>query len=134
MSMTLITKDTDYAIRALGYLAKHPGKPASVTEISKALKISYTFLRKILQILTKHGILQSVKGKGGGFSLNQTAEEIFVKDIMKIFQGSLDLKNCRVKQHICPNVKTCPLRKRVEEIENYARYVLQSVTIQSLVK
>ncbi len=132
--MTLITKDTDYAIRALCYLARHPERPASVPEISKALKISYTFLRKILQILTKHEILRSVKGKGGGFSLNQAANKIFVNAIITIFQGPLDFKNCRVKQYICPDVKTCPLRKKVEEIENYARYVLQSVTIQSLIE
>ena len=56
MPMTLITKDTDYAIRSLVFLAKNQGEPASVAEISKALNISYTFLRKIMQALNKKGL------------------------------------------------------------------------------
>ncbi len=132
MSMTLITKNTDYAIRSLCFLAKKKGEPASVAEISKTLNISYTFLRKIMQELNKKGILCSVKGKGGGFALKKTANEIFVNDIIHIFQGPIQLRNCGIKHHICPDFKSCLLRSKIEEIETYAHKVLGSVTITSL--
>ncbi len=134
MPMTLITKDTDYAIRALCFLAKNQAEPASVAEISKALNISYTFLRKIMQALNKKGILSSTKGKGGGFALKRVTDEIFVNDVIDIFQGPIDFKRCIVKHQICPDFKNCLLRDKIEKIEGYAQKVLESVTIKSLIR
>ena len=68
--MKLITRDTDYAIRAITYMAKHKESRVSVKELVKNLKVPRPFLRKILQVLDKKGLLRSYKGKGGGFLLN----------------------------------------------------------------
>ena len=130
--MTLIAKDTDYAIRALCFLARKDGHAVSVAEISEELQISYSFLRKIMQILHKNGILTALKGKGGGFSLNQPAEQISLVDVIQVFQGPISLKNCQIKQRPCPEVKTCRLHKKLEEIENYAYRTLHALTIKDL--
>jgi len=132
MGMTLITKDTDYAIRALCFLAKTSHEPHSVKELSKGLHISYPFLRKIMQALTKHGFLRSVKGKGGGFTLTRSPQEIFITQIIDLFQGPIQLKNCRIKHLMCPDFQHCLLRENISNIETYAQQVLKSVTIQSL--
>lgn len=134
MATTLITKDTDYAIRALCFLAEHHAETAAVIEISEKLKVSYSFLRKIMQDLNRQGILRSTKGKGGGFALNKAANEIFVMDVIDIFQGPINMKRCRVKHSICPEIENCALRRTVEEIEEYARTTLQSMTIKGLLE
>jgi len=133
MAMILITKDTDYAIRALCFLARNNGTPASVAKISKELNISYAFLRKIMQKLNNKGILRSAKGKRGGFTLKHAADEIFVNTIIDIFQGPLEFKRCVVKHHVCPDFKNCLLRTKIEAIEDYAQKVLEPVTIKSLI-
>ncbi len=134
MSMTLITKNTDYAIRALCFLAEHQRKTVSALEISRALEVSYSFLRKIMQALHKGGILRSTKGKGGGFSLSKMPDEIFVMTVIDIFQGPILMKNCAMQRSICPNLHHCALRNTIESIEKYARSTLQSVTIGSLLE
>jgi len=131
--MKLITRDTDYAIRALCYMAKQPDRFASVSQLIKYLKIPRAFLRKILQILTQEEILISYKGKGGGFKLAKKPDKIFLVDLMRAFRGDFVLNECIFKKKICPNRTTCRLRKRIEAIQNYVISELSSITIAQLI-
>ena len=128
----LITRDTDYAVRAVCFIAGHEGKPVSVEGMVKSLKIPRAFLRKILQTLNNSRILKSFKGKNGGFLLNKTADKIYLKNIMNVFQGPLKINECIFKKQICPNIKTCPLRKRLNKIERFAVSEIDKITIASL--
>lgn len=130
--MKLITRDTDYAVRALIFITKQKEKIVSVSDLVKELKIPKPFLRKILQILNKHEILNSYKGKGGGFVLARSPKKIFLIGLMRIFQGSLKFNECFLKKKICPNIRKCILRKKIDRIEKYAINQLNSITINSL--
>lgn len=132
--MKLINRDTDYAIRALCYLAKRTKEIVSVSELVKKLNIPRPFLRKILQILNKNRLLTSYKGAGGGFSLAKPAEKIFLPDLVKIFQGELKLNECIFKKRICPSVKICPLKEKLDTIELYVVKELKSINLASLLK
>ena len=131
--MKLITRYTDYAIRALCYIAGHKDIVVSIPALVKKLEIPKPFLRKILQILNKKRILKSEKGKGGGFVLAKPADKIFLMDIIEIFQGPFKLNECLFKKSICPNVKICPLKQKIDEIEQYAILKLKPVTISKLI-
>lgn len=131
--MKLITRDTDYAVRAVCYIAKK-GKQASVDELIAETKIPRAFLRKILQQLNKAKLLKSYKGRGGGFSLLRKTKNIYIKDIMKVFQGPLSLNECIFKKQVCPDIKKCPLRKKVTNIEKYVLSEINNITIDSLLK
>ncbi|MDD5496169.1 MAG: Rrf2 family transcriptional regulator [Candidatus Omnitrophica bacterium] len=132
--MKLIKRDTDYAIRALCFAVKDGRDIIPVSELVNNLKIPRPFLRKILQVLNKRGVLKSFRGKGGGFRLVVDPQEILLTDIMKIFQGPLNLNECFFKKDICPNKKTCSLKKRLDKIEKYVLYELDSITLASLLK
>ena len=133
-SMKLITRDTDYAIRAICYIAGQKERIVTVAELVEELRIPYSFLRKILQTLSKRKILRSYKGRDGGFKLFATTNKIFILDLMEIFQGVLTLNECSLKKIVCPNIKICPLRKKIKNIENYVFKQLRSITIASLLK
>jgi Rrf2 family protein len=133
-SMKLITRDTDYALRALSCIAKEKDKIVPVSTLVKALKIPKPFLRKILQELSSNGILRSHKGMGGGFSLARPAGKIYLLDVMRIFQGRFQLNECLFKKRICPNVKDCPLRLKMDKIELHVIKELRPVTIASLLR
>jgi Rrf2 family protein len=109
--MKLITRDTDYAVRALCFIAESKKEIVSATELVKNLKAPRPFLRKILQILNKKRLLRSYKGLGGGFSLRISPQKIFLIDLIEIFQGPLKLNECIFKKRICPNIKTCGQEK-----------------------
>jgi len=132
--MKLITRDTDYALRAVCFIAKYEGKIIPVSKLAGELNVPQPFLRKILQVLSKKNVLKSVKGQGGGFLLNRRPKDIFLTDIMRIFQGKLNLNECSLKKLLCPEQKICPLRKKISKIEQYVLRELKAISIASLLE
>jgi Rrf2 family protein len=130
--MKLITRDTDYALRALGFIFKNKDKLISTTDLVKKLKIPRPFLRKILQVLNKKGVLKSYRGKGGGFVLAIAADKIFLSDLIEIFQGHFEISECLFKKRACPNKKNCTLKSKMDTIEEYVFSQLKSITLASL--
>lgn len=130
--MKLVTRNTDYALRAICYIAKQ-NKIVTVTELVKALGVPRPFMRKILQQLSKEKILESYKGQSGGFKLELLPKEIFVIKIMRIFQGPVGLNGCFLKKDICPNKGKCVLRKKIHRIENNVLTQLRQINIASLI-
>ncbi|MCX5669298.1 MAG: Rrf2 family transcriptional regulator [Candidatus Omnitrophica bacterium] len=131
--MKLITRNTDYALRAICYIAKQKNV-VTVTELVRVLGVPRPFMRKILQQLSKEKILKSYKGQSGGFKLKLFPEKIFIIQIMHIFQGQVSLSECFLKKDICPNRGKCVLRKKIRQIENNALGQLRQISIASLVK
>ena len=133
--MNFISRDTDYAIRALVYMAKMAknNNIFTVDEIVREEYLPERFLRRILQKVAKKGLLCSHKGKEGGFSLSKAPKDIRLTDIIKVFQGDVDLTNCFLRGEICPNTRTCALRKKLKEIGRGLDRELRGITIASLV-
>ena len=134
VKMKLISRNTDYAARAVCYIASQKGNIVSVTDLVRALGIPRPFLRKILQTLNKKALLVSYKGKGGGFQLARSADRIFLLDLIEAFQGPFRLNECTFKKKVCPNRKKCFLKRKVDSIENYVFSQLGSVTVESILK
>ncbi|MBI4706591.1 MAG: Rrf2 family transcriptional regulator [Candidatus Omnitrophica bacterium] len=131
--MKLITRDTDYALRALCFIAKKNGKIVAVPELVRELKIPRPFLRKILQSLHKHGVLSAYKGAGGGFKLAKPAKRIFLFDLLAIYQQDWHLNECLFKKMLCPNVRKCALKKKIDKIERFVKKELSLISIASLI-
>ena len=131
--MKLITRNTDYAIRAICYIAKQD-KIVTVPELVKALGVPRPFMRKILQQLGKNKILKSYKGQTGGFKLGLPPGKILLTQIMRIFQGQVGLDRCFLKKDICPNRGKCILRKKIRLIKKKALFELEKINIASLIK
>lgn len=129
--MNLIHKKTDYAIHALCHMAKKKQK-VSATELTKELKIAYPVLRGVLQVLKRNGMMRSLKGKNGGYTLALLPDKLVLTKVIRVFQGDLQLSRCIVNRNACRNLKSCQLRKKVDEIKTFAEKVFGSLTIASL--
>lgn len=132
--MKIITRNTDYAMRALCFIAEQKRESVSVTEMVASLQIPRPFLRKIVQTLSSHGILKSWKGQGGGFSLGRAPREILLTDLIRIFQKTIQLNECIFKKKPCPRRKTCALKREIDAIERDALARLHKVSIASLIR
>lgn len=132
--MKLINRDTDYAVKALMHIARNHVGRISVSDLAQELDIPNPFLRKIFQMLNKEGILSSYKGKGGGFALSLSADQIYLTDLIKIFQGPIKLNDCIFRRTICPDLKTCVLRKKIVNLEDQMISELKSITLAGLLK
>ena len=134
LHMKLITRNTDYGVRALCFIAKNKERVVAVPELVKALKIPRSFLRKILQALTKRGFIRSYKGIGGGFELAVPSNKLYIVEVAKVFQGSFSLNECFLNKKVCPDRRTCPLKKKIGNIEKNVISELSSITIGQLLK
>jgi Rrf2 family protein len=132
--MNLLARDTDYAVRAILYMAQHEGALVSTADLDRDLKLPRPFMRKTLQVLQKEGYLTSVKGYKGGFRLDRKPSQIRLIDLMHVFQGEISLGDCLFKKKICHCVATCPLRRQVKSMEQDLLKKLKSITVADLMK
>ncbi len=132
--MKLITRNTDYAVRALCCIAEQKQDVISADQLVKSLEMPRPFLRKILQTLNKEGLLNSSKGKGGGFVLAVSPGKITLTDVIKIFQGPIRLNECKFRKSDCSYINDCLLKKKIDEIEKEVITKLKTITIASIIK
>lgn len=130
--MKILTKNTDYAIRALVGMCSDPEEFHSVKAIADAQDIPYEYLRKIVQRLIKEGILESKSGGQGGARLKVAPASVKITDLIGIFQGQLQLAECLFRKKICKNRGQCVLRKRILQIEQMVTREFDGMTIQGL--
>ncbi len=132
--MKLVTKDIHYAIKSLLYFAKDSARVVSVDELVKKLNMRKAFLRKILQALSKRGILKSLKGNRGGFVLNVKPDKIRIIDIVSISRDDSDIFSCLFEKNICIHPDTCLLMRKMKNIEFQLNNTLRQITIAKLLK
>ena len=132
--MKLITKNTDYAARALLHLARRGEEFISSREIAKREKIPLSFLRRILQRLAREGLIETREGAAGGVRLAADPDRIELTRLIRIFQGKISLVECLFRKRICPNRSHCVLRARLKKIERLVLDELAGVTVGGLVK
>ncbi len=132
--MKLMTRDTDYAVRALCFIARSKEKILTAADLVSALRMPQPFLRKLLQKLNKAGILASYKGAGGGFLLDEAPHSITLLRLITIFQGDFELSECLFKKRSCPGQDTCLLRAKIKVIERRVAAELKKINIGSLIR
>lgn len=131
--MTLLNRNVDYAARALVFMARANKPTVSVAQMEGEVGVSRPFLRKTLQRLHKAGILQAVKGKGGGFALARNPENIRLSDLVAVLQGPLKLNDCVFRKQLCRHHDACLLRHKISGMETRLLAELDSVTVKDLI-
>ena len=105
-----ITKQADYAVRAIIYLAKlNPGERASTKSIAEIQMIPRSFLAKIVAQLSVAGIINTLRGAKGGVSLAKDPVDISVLDVVEAIDGPIKLNECVVSNHKC-QIEKCAMR------------------------
>ena len=135
----MLSKKTKYALHALTYLAKKDAnEPTLILEIAENSRIPRKFLESILLDLKKQGILNSKMGKGGGYFLRQTPEQIRISTIIRLFNGPIALLPCVSLNYYqrcdeCTDEKTCGLNKVFIDVRNETLRILENKSIQDIV-
>ena len=124
-----------YAIRSAMCLASKYGQgPVSLKRVSKNQDISAKYLENIMRLLVKEGIVQSVKGKCGGFLLSKPPEKISVYDIIKITHGPVFPLRCIEYPESCKRMKTCAPRDMWIGLNKVMIKYLSEISISTLTK
>ena len=105
-----ITKQADYALRAVIFLARLDfGEKASTRDIAEKQGIPPSFLAKIVSQLSIAGLITTARGASGGVSLARPSEEISILDVVEAIDGPMLLNECTSNPDNCPFSTDCPL-------------------------
>ncbi|MGJ7030651.1 RrF2 family transcriptional regulator [Niabella hirudinis] len=133
----MLTKKSQYAFKALGYLAdRQKDGPVLISEISKKKRIPLKFLENILLELRKAGILESKKGKGGGYFFKQNPADVKMATVIRLIDGPISMLPC-VSLYFyerCKNCdeKRCGLHDVMKQVRDVTLHVLESRTLADL--
>jgi Rrf2 family protein len=106
-----ITRQADYAIRAVLYLAKlGPNQRAATSTVAQEQHIPPSFLAKIISQLSIAGLLHTSRGARGGVTLARPAEDITLLEVVEAIDGPIALNECVTDQEACSFGNECPLR------------------------
>ena len=106
-----ITRQADYAVRAVLYLARlGDDQRAATSQIAEEQKIPPSFLAKIVSQLSVAGLLQTSRGARGGVSLARDPEEISLLEVVEAIDGPILLNECVGDEGICVFGDTCDIR------------------------
>jgi len=133
--MLQLTKDGEYAVRAILFLASQPlGKISLISEISKVQDIPKSYLAKIMQHLVKVGLVNSRRGAKGGFFLARPADRITLRQTIEAVEGPIYLNVCLIRKGECPRDEICPVHPVWREAQEKLFSVLESKTMAQLAK
>ncbi len=105
---SILTLTSEYALRAVVYLANHDGQRVSGTQIANEADVPRKYLSRILADLVRAGVLDSTRGKGGGFQLARKANEIPLFDILSPFEPVFGSRRpCPFGNKVCSDDTPC---------------------------
>ena len=131
----MISNKAKYAFRALLAVADAPvGQPTTSADIAARYAIPHKFLEQILIDLKKAGILDSRRGKNGGYVMLRPADTISFGEVLRLFEGPLAPLPCLSRQSYrrcedCVSEASCEIRKEFAQAYDASRRVLDSRTI-----
>jgi len=134
----MLSKKTQYAFRALAHLALNYGKdPVRISSIAMQEKIPLKFLENILVELKNADLLESKKGKGGGYSLKISPKKINLATVIRVINGPIALLPCVslnfYEKCIDCDEKTCGLRKMMIIARDSTLKVLEKKTLNDII-
>lgn len=121
-----------YALRIMLYLAMHQNEgPISLKDIAEKEGIGIKYLEIIVSSLNKGGLLESSRGKNGGYNLNRPPQEYTISEILNLAEGSLAPVAC-VETDTCENASCCKTYAIWKELDDLIENFLSSKTLADI--
>lgn len=130
--MFRLSEAVNLAIHALSYMAGHADQAISVTQVAGALDISADHLSKVLQRLSRGGLVRSRRGPKGGFVLALPASELPLIRIVEMLEGPWTVPHCLTGGNICGDA--CALHKLTTRVYGQIHAALSDTTLADLGK
>jgi Rrf2 family protein len=126
----VFSQTTEYALRAVVYLASQGREPRTLQQVAAATRVQPDYLSKVLQGLRRAQLVQSQRGLGGGFTLSVAPETLSVYDVVQAVDPIRRIRSCPlgIKDHI----NLCPLHRRLDQALDMVETALKQSSIAEL--
>lgn len=131
----MFSKACEYAIRSVVFIAVSSleGTRVGFKEIAKEIDAPEAFVAKILQKLVKGGIIESIKGVGGGFEIPvQELEHIKLCEVVNVIDGDSIYRGCGLGLAQCSETHPCPVHFKFKSIRNELKQMLETTSLKEL--
>lgn len=140
--MLTLTRKTDYALISLVHLGQTPESCSSAREIAEQYKMPLPLLMNVLKLLTQHGMIQSMRGPRGGYTLVRAPEDITLNDIIEAVEGPVHLVRCAMPAEEaakpngngqpCDRTSICPVRSSIHRVHHRLIEFLDEFTLADM--
>ncbi len=130
-----LSKFSDFAFRALIYLANNNDKLCTVEELAREMETSPHHMKKVVHKLASSGYINSLKGRNGGLRLGKDPGEINLGDVLKITEENMNILDCFQDQNDCPMLPGgCRLKRVAYEamldfVKQFSNYTLKDLIL-----
>jgi Rrf2 family protein len=134
----MLSKKSKYGLKAMLVLAQEAGRgPVLVSELADREGLPKKFLEAILLELKRHGLLQSRKGRGGGYFLGRAPSEVTLGQVIRVLDGPLALIPCvsqtaYAKCEECVDEQTCGIRLAMKDVRDATARILDHTTLAGI--
>jgi FeS assembly SUF system regulator len=133
--MLRITKLTDYAVLVLSDMVRADGTSRAARDIAESTRIPQPTVSKVLKLLARGSLVESERGKNGGYRLARAASVISVADIVDVVEGPIAVTECSADQRGCCDLEgRCPTETNWIRINDAIRQALRAVTLADMVR
>ena len=124
----MLSQTTEYALRAVTFLARNAATPRTALEIAGGTKVPAAYLSKVLQALSRAGVVHSQRGLRGGFTLAKPAEELTLLEVVNGVEPVRRIRSCPLglSSH---GLNLCPLHNKLDQLIAQVEKSLASTTL-----
>ncbi|MBI85472.1 MAG: transcriptional regulator, Rrf2 [Planctomycetaceae bacterium] len=127
-----LTLQTDFALRTMIYAAFKQER-IKISEVAQFFDISKAHVAKVVNLLSRHGYIRSIRGPGGGLELAKPPDQISIGEIVRCVEGSTHMLECMSINDVCTIQHFCSLQEILFEAERVQEDYLLSKTIADVV-
>jgi len=128
----MLSKTAEYALRAVVWLAREPGRAESADHLAEVTKVPRRYLHKVLQDLVHAGIVRSQSGPGGGYALDRRPEEVSILDVVNAVAPLERIRECPLG--LSSHTSLCPLHKELDRAYAATEQAFARVTLAKLTR
>lgn len=133
--MIRFSKLADYAVVILASLLEKEGALASASEISAETKLPEPTVAKVLKLLSKADLVQSIRGAQGGYKMARSSKDMHIADIVTAIDGPVALAACveGSNDEPCSYAGGCPVKGRWDMVNVAVRHALEEITLADMI-
>jgi len=128
----VVTQTVEYALRAVVWLAQHPGTPQTTQQLADATHVSVTYLPKVLAPLARAGLVSGQRGLHGGYSLERDPSAVSVLDVVDCIDPIAKIDKCPLDL-ASHGARLCPLHRMLNDATALVQQKFATTTIESLI-
>jgi Rrf2 family protein len=129
----MISKTSEYALRAVVFLAENPASSSPLQDIAATTQVPAGYLSKVLQQLVRAGLLHSQRGLGGGFSLTRPPSDMSIYEVVQSVDPINRIRECPLKL-IEHKEELCALHRRLDDVMELVEQSFRLTSVADLLK